>query len=131
MTTGVKTLPEIWQRMLQTGTVPHHLLSPETNLSSVWWVPRILWQQRNVVLNTIVAEAFSDACDILEKAEDFDLAVHDLIKEYATLHQRIVFNGNGYSEEWVKEAKRQRSSEYPVHGRRHSGSGDGGICPDV
>ena len=60
-----------------------------------------------VVLNTIVAEAFSDACDILEKAEDFDLAVHDLIKEYATLHQRIVFNGNGYSEEWVKEAERR------------------------
>ena len=60
-----------------------------------------------MVLNTIVAEAFSDACDILEKAEDFDLAVHDLIKEYATLHQRIVFNGNGYSEEWVKEAERR------------------------
>ena len=61
----------------------------------------------NMVLNTIVAEAFSDACDILEKAEDFDLAVHDLIKEYATDHQRIVFNGNGYSEEWVEEAERR------------------------
>ena len=61
----------------------------------------------NVVINTIVADAFSDACDILEKAEDFDLAVHDLIKEYAIKHQRIVFNGNGYSEEWVEEAKRR------------------------
>lgn len=61
----------------------------------------------NVVINTIVAEAFAEACDRLEKAEDFDLAVHDLIKEYATNHQRIVFNGNGYSEEWVKEAKRR------------------------
>ncbi len=61
----------------------------------------------NVVLNTIVAEAFSDACDVLEKAEDFDLAVHDLIKQYANDHQRIVFNGNGYSEEWLKEAKRR------------------------
>ena len=61
----------------------------------------------NIVLNTIVADAFSDACDILEKAEDFDLAVHDLIKEYATEHQRIIFNGNGYSEEWVEEAKRR------------------------
>lgn len=59
----------------------------------------------NVVLNTIVAEAFSEACDVLEKAEDFDVAVHDLIKEQATAHQRIVFNGNGYSEEWVKEAE--------------------------
>ena len=60
-----------------------------------------------MVINTIVAEAFSDACDRLEKAEDFELAVHDLIKEYATEHQRIVFNGNGYSEEWVEEAKRR------------------------
>ena len=61
----------------------------------------------NVVLNTIVAEAFSEACDELEAAEDFDMAVHDLIKKYASDHQRIVFNGNGYSEEWVEEAKRR------------------------
>ncbi len=61
----------------------------------------------NVVLNTIVAEAFSEACDVLEAADDFDLALHDLIKEYATCHQRIVFNGNGYSDEWVEEAKRR------------------------
>lgn len=58
----------------------------------------------NIVLNTIVAEAFSNACDILEKADDFEMAVHDLIKDLAVKHQRIVFNGNGYSEEWVKEA---------------------------
>ena len=61
----------------------------------------------NVVLNTIVADAFSQACDVLEKADDFELAVHDLIKEYATDHQRIVFNGNGYSNEWVAEAERR------------------------
>ena len=61
----------------------------------------------NVVLNTIVAEAFSEACDVLEKADDFDLAVHDLIKEYLTDHQRIVFNGNGYADEWVEEAERR------------------------
>lgn len=61
----------------------------------------------NVVLNTIVAEAFSEACDYLEKAEHFDVAVHELISKYATEHQRIVFNGNGYSEEWVKEAERR------------------------
>ena len=59
----------------------------------------------NIVLNTIVAEAFSEVCDRLEKAEDFDMEVHDIIKEYATEHQRIVFNGNGYSDEWVKEAE--------------------------
>ena len=61
----------------------------------------------NVVLNTIVAEAFSEACDYLEQAEDFDAAVHELISKYALEHQRIVFNGNGYSEEWVKEAERR------------------------
>lgn len=61
----------------------------------------------NIVLNTIVAEAFSEACDYLEKADDFDTAVHELISKYATEHQRIVFNGNGYSEEWVKEAERR------------------------
>ena len=61
----------------------------------------------NVVLNTIVAEAFADACEVLEKAEDFEMAVHDLIKEYASKYQRIIFNGDGYSEEWVAEAKRR------------------------
>ena len=61
----------------------------------------------NVVLNTIVAEAFAEACDILENAEDFDKAVHDLIKQYATEHQRIIFNGNGYSDAWVEEAERR------------------------
>ena len=63
--------------------------------------------QPNVVLNTIVAEAFAEVCDVLEKADDFDMAVHDLIKEYLTENQRIIFNGNGYSEEWVKEAERR------------------------
>ena len=43
----------------------------------------------------------------MEQADDFEMAVHDLIKEYAIQHQRIVFNGNGYSEEWVEEAKRR------------------------
>ena len=61
----------------------------------------------NVVLNTIVAQAFKEACDILEKAEDFEVAVHDLMKKNFTEHQRIVFNGNGYSKEWVKEAERR------------------------
>ena len=61
----------------------------------------------NIVLNTIVAEAFADACDVLEKAEDFDLAVHNMIKRYLTDHQRIIFNGNGYSDEWVSEAERR------------------------
>ena len=61
----------------------------------------------NVVLNTIVAEAFCEIADKLEKADDFEVAVHDLIKELVTDHQRIVFNGNGYSDEWVEEAERR------------------------
>ena len=61
----------------------------------------------NTTLNAIVAEAFCEAADRLEAAEDFDMAVHNLIKEYMTEHQRIVFNGNGYAEEWVEEAAKR------------------------
>ena len=58
-------------------------------------------------INAIVAEAFCEAADRLEKAENFEMAVHDLIKEYMTAHQRIIFNGDGYSDAWVKEAARR------------------------
>ncbi len=61
----------------------------------------------NTTLNAIIAEAFCEAADRLEKEEDFDLAVHNLIKEYMTEHQRIVFNGNGYADEWVEEAEKR------------------------
>ena len=61
----------------------------------------------NIVLNTIVAEAFSEACDMLEKADDFDKALSELITKYATEHKRIVFNGDGYSDNWVEEAEKR------------------------
>lgn len=61
----------------------------------------------NTILNAMIAEAFCEAADVLEKADDFELAVHDLIKEYLTDHQRIIFNGNGYAPEWVAEAERR------------------------
>ncbi len=61
----------------------------------------------NTTLNAIVAEAFCEAADRLEAAEDFDMAVHDMIKEYMTAHHRVIFNGNGYSEEWEAEAARR------------------------
>lgn len=61
----------------------------------------------NTVLNTIVADVLCEMADELEKADNFDLAVHDLIKKTVTEHQRIVFNGNGYSDEWVEEARRR------------------------
>lgn len=61
----------------------------------------------NVVLNTIVAEAFKEAADELEKAEDFSEAVHDMIKKLLKAHRRIIFNGNGYSDAWVAEAEKR------------------------
>ena len=104
--TGVKTLPDFAKDATDRNrTSPFAFTGNKFEFRMVG--SRDSVAECNVVINTIVAEAFSDACDRLEKAEDFELAVHDLIKEYATEHQRIVFNGNGYSEEWVEEAKRR------------------------
>ncbi|MBQ7595127.1 MAG: glutamine synthetase type III, partial [Clostridia bacterium] len=63
--------------------------------------------ETNIVLNTIVAESLSVFADELEKAEDFDSTVRKLIKDTYIAHKRIVFNGNGYSDEWKEEAKRR------------------------
>ena len=60
-----------------------------------------------IVINTIVAEAFSDACEVLEKADDLQKAVHDITVKNLTRHQRVLYSGNGYSEKWVEEAKRR------------------------
>lgn len=61
----------------------------------------------NVVLNTIVAEALDEIANRLEKSKDKDKEVAALVKESINKHGRIIFNGNGYSEEWVKEAKKR------------------------
>lgn len=61
----------------------------------------------NIVLNTIVAEELDQFADELEKAADFDEALDTLIKRELTSHKRIIFNGNGYAEEWVEEAKKR------------------------
>ena len=58
----------------------------------------------NIMLNAAVAESLKQYADELEKAEDFEVALHELIKRVITKHQRILFNGNGYGEEWIKEA---------------------------
>ncbi|MCR4686134.1 MAG: glutamine synthetase III [Lachnospiraceae bacterium] len=68
----------------------------------------------NVILNTIAAEAFAQAADVIEKSDDVAMAVHDLIKENMTKHQRIIFNGDGYSEDWIKEAKRRGLPNLPT-----------------
>ncbi len=61
----------------------------------------------NIVLNTIVAEELEEFATELEAASDFDAALDTLIKRELTAHKRIIFNGNGYSEEWVEEAKKR------------------------
>ena len=104
--TGVRTLPELSKDATDRNrTSPFAFTGNKFEFRMVGSRDSIA--SPNIVLNTIVAEAFADACDVLEKADDFDLAVHDLIKKYATENQRIVFNGDGYSEAWVEEAERR------------------------
>ncbi len=61
----------------------------------------------NTVLNTIVAEALCQFADRLESAKDLEKEVRKLLKETVAKHKRILFNGNNYSEEWVKEAEKR------------------------
>jgi len=67
----------------------------------------------NIALNTIMAEELGRFADVLESAEDFDKALHDLVCEVFTRHQRILFDGNGYSDEWKEEAVQRGLSNYP------------------
>lgn len=104
--TGVTTLPDLYKDATDRNrTSPFAFTGNKFEFRMVG--SRDSVANSNIVLNTIVAEAFADASDVLEQAEDFDKAVHDLIKEYAIENQQIIFNGNGYSEEWVKEAERR------------------------
>ena len=104
--TGVKTLPDLAKDATDRNrTSPFAFTGNKFEFRMVGSSDSV--GSPNTVLDTIVAESFKVACDYLEKADDFDMAVHDLIKEYARAHERIVFSGNGYSEEWVKEAKRR------------------------
>ena len=61
----------------------------------------------NFVLNAIVAEVLSEFADRLEKAHDVEAEVNDIIIETVKKHKRIIFNGNGYSEDWIEEAARR------------------------
>lgn len=104
--TGVSTLPDLQKDATDRNrTSPFAFTGNKFEFRTVGSADSIA--SPNTTLNAIVAEAFCEAADRLEKAEDFDLAVHDMIKEYMTEHQRIVFNGNGYGEEWVLEAERR------------------------
>ena len=62
----------------------------------------------NIMLNAAVAESLKQYADVLEKAEDFESALHDLIQQTIKAHKRIIFNGNGYDDAWIREATEER-----------------------
>lgn len=62
----------------------------------------------NIMLNSAVAESLKIYADRLEKAEDFETALHEMIRKTIKDHRRIIFNGNGYDEEWIEEATQKR-----------------------
>lgn len=104
--TGVSTLPDLDKDATDRNrTSPFAFTGNKFEFRMVGSADSIA--SPNTTLNAIVAEAFCEAADVLEKADDFDQAVHDLIKQYMTDHQRIIFNGNGYSDEWVEEAEKR------------------------
>ena len=104
--TGVSTLPDLDKDATDRNrTSPFAFTGNKFEFRMVGSADSIT--AANTTLNAIVAESFSEAADRLEGAEDFDIAVHDLIKEYMTKHQRVIFNGNGYSQEWVEEAEKR------------------------
>lgn len=104
--TGVKTLPDFTKDATDRNrTSPFAFTNNKFEFRMVG--SRDSVAHSTVVINTIVAEAFADACDILEKAENFDVALHDLTIQYISEHRKIIFGGNGYAEEWVEEAKRR------------------------
>ena len=104
--TGVKTLPDFEKDATDRNrTSPFAFTGNRFEFRSVGSADSMA--SPNTALDTIVAEAFCEAADELEKADDFELAVHDLIKKNLAEHQRIIFNGDGYSDAWVKEAERR------------------------
>ena len=66
----------------------------------------------NIMINTIMAEELNQFCDEIEKADDKDKAIKELIKKTFTEHQRIIFNGDGYSDEWPVEAEKRGLPNY-------------------
>ena len=108
--TGVSTLPDFEKDATDRNrTSPFAFTGNKFEFRTVGSADSIA--SPNTTLNAIVAEAFCEAADTLERevaeGKAFELAVHDLIKEYMGRHQRIIFNGDGYSKEWVKEAERR------------------------
>lgn len=104
--TGVRTLPDLAKDATDRNrTSPFAFTGNKFEFRMVG--SRDSVASPNIVLNTIVAEAFREASEVLENAENFEETVHELIVRNCEEHQRIIFNGNGYSDEWVKEAERR------------------------
>ena len=106
LTIGVDTLPEIPQ-----DTTDRNRTSPLAFTGNKFEFRMLGSSQSiaspNVVLNTIMTEELRQFADILEKADDFQSALQTLLHDTFTAHQRIIFNGNGYDDAWVQEAKRR------------------------
>ena len=103
---GVDTLPEIPQ-----DTTDRNRTSPLAFTGNKFEF-RMLGSSQSIaspsaVMNTIMTEELEQFADILEEAEDFQSALQTLLHDTFAAHQRIIFNGNGYSDEWVAEAKRR------------------------
>ena len=106
MASGVKTLPAF-----RKDSTDRNRTSPFAFTGNKFEFRMVASSQSisgpNVVLNLIIAEVLSQFADRLEQATDFDQALQTLLKETAKNHQRILFDGNGYSEEWVEEATKR------------------------
>lgn len=103
LTIGVDTLPEIPQ-----DTTDRNRTSPLAFTGNKFEF-RMLGSANsiaccNIMLNAAVAESLRQYADKLEKAKDFDAALHSLIRQTIKEHKRIIFNGNGYDDAWIKEA---------------------------
>ena len=104
--TGVSTLPVLDKDATDRNrTSPFAFTGNKFEFRSVGSSDSIA--NANTVLNTIVADAFSQAADVLEQAEDFSKALNDVIAQNIRDHVRIIFNGDGYSQAWIEEAARR------------------------
>lgn len=110
--TGVNTMPDLYADVTDRNrTSPFAFTGNKFEFRMVGSSDSIA--SANIILDSIVAEQFKEAADALENAADFKTACHDYIKMLLTEHQRIIFNGNGYSEEWVTEAERRGLPNLP------------------
>ena len=106
LTIGVDTLPEIPQ-----DTTDRNRTSPLAFTGNKFEFRMLGSSQSiaspNVVLNTIMAQELEEFADILEQSNDFQTDLQNLLHDTFKAHQRIIFNGNGYGEDWVQEAQRR------------------------